>query len=397
MPRDAFGRLWLAAGAFALLTTLAAPTSAQDNTSSFQLGGDLFVTDPSGPVDAGRDVFAVGAAPVLSGSVAEDAHAVGFSVEVHADTLGDLYAAGGSVSVRGSVGSDLSATGGTVRTHASSTTQGNARLTGGSITIDGPVNGALMASGGDLFLNAPVGGDVRLSAGRIRFGPNAEVTGRLTYATSEPIDIPDSVADPTRVTFQQLDYSDFMDGPDGDWDWPDSPEMELGPVAAMGALAATIGSFLLVGAIFLAFTPNLVSRMRKGILARPGKTALSGLIGLSLLIGSVPILLMTLVGIPLVPIAILAVLIVWYLGYVLGAYSLGMGIARSLGMAEDPSIGMRLLVLAVVALVAALLNFIPFLGWLVNLGIVFLGVGAMTYVLFERLLPNSTAPDASLA
>ena len=129
--------------------------------------------------------------------------------------------------------------------------------------------------------------------------------------------------------------------------------------------------------------------MRKGIVARPGATALSGLIGLSMLFGSVPILAMTLIGIPLVPIAILAILIVWFLGYVLGAYALGMGVARAMGVGEDPSIMLRLAVLAATALVAAVLNFIPFLGWLANFAIVILGVGAMTYVLFERLLPNA--------
>ncbi|NNL35825.1 MAG: hypothetical protein HKP35_08405 [Silicimonas sp.] len=377
----------------AALLVAQSPLALAD-TTPVEIGGDLFLSGDAPEVAAERDVFAVGLSTALSGSVDEDAHAVGFSVEVDANTDGDLYAAGGSVSVRGAVGSDLNVTGGTIRTHGSSRTGGNARISGGSVSIEGPIDGALIASGGEIYLNAPIGGDARLSGARIRFGSEASVAGRLTYSTGEPIDIPESVADPSRVTFEKMAFSDAFGSDENGWDWPRGPDMEIGAGAVFGALAATIGSFLLVGAIFLAFAPALVSRMRKGVLARPGKTALAGLIGLSILIGCIPILAMTLVGIPLVPIAILATVIVWYLGYVLGAYALGMGVARGIGMQEDPSILSRLGVLAVTALVAALLNFIPILGWLANFAIVILGVGAMTFVLFERILPDTATKGA---
>lgn len=386
MPRNSFGTAARAA-ACTLAMVLAGEAGAQD---AFEIGGDLFLSDPAPVVDAGRDVFAVGASTVLAGDVAEDSHAVGFSVEVDADTQGDVYATGFTVSVRGGIGSDLTAAGMTVRTHPSSTTAENARLTGGSVTIAGPVEGALMASGGDIVLDAPIEGDAFLSGARIRFGPNASVGGQLVYATREPVDVPESVADPARIRFERMELDDFMSRSRDSWDWPERPDMDVGPGAIFGALAATIGSFLLVGALFLAFAPALVSRLRKGILARPGQSALGGLIGLSMLFGSVPILAMTLIGIPLVPIAILLILIVWFLGYVLGAYSLGMGVARGMGLGEDPSIGVRLLVLAGTALVAAILNFIPIVGWLVNFVIVILGVGAMTAALFNRLLPDTT-------
>lgn len=386
-PRAIFARCRGVTALLAVaLLTLPAPVAAQSD--ALEIGGDLFLSGTGPVVDAARDVFAVGFSSVLSGNVAEDSHAVGFSVEVDADTDGDVYATGGTVSVRGSAGSDLTVSGFSVRTHPSSTTAENARLTGASVIVGGPVGGALVATGGDVTLNAAIGGDAYISAARITFGPEASVGGELIYATSEPMDVPASVADPARVRFERVEFDNMMSGRE-DWDWPERPEMEIGPGAIFGALAATIGSFLLVGAIFLAFAPNLVSRMRKGIVARPGATALSGLIGLSMLFGSVPILAMTLIGIPLVPIAILAILIVWFLGYVLGAYALGMGVARAMGVGEDPSIMLRLAVLAATALVAAVLNFIPFLGWLANFAIVILGVGAMTYVLFERLLPNA--------
>lgn len=372
--------------AIAALVLALSPSFALAQNTADEIGDDLFLAQPSSAVEAGKDAFAVGFSTLLSGTVGEDAHAVGLSVEVDADTEGDLYAVGGSVAVRGDVGSDLTIVGGTIRTHASSSTSENARITGGSVTIDGAVEGALILSGGDVTLNAPIGGDAFVSAGRIRFGKNARIDGRLTYSTGSPIDVPESVADPTRVTFQKSEGRGLERAKD--WNWPQNPSWDVGPGTILGALAATIGSFLLVGGVFLTFAPGLVAKLRKSVVQRPGRTALTGLIIMSTLFGSVPIFAMTIIGIPLVPLAILAVLIVWFLGYILGAYSLGMGIARSVGMQEDPSIAVRLLVLAATAFVAALLNYIPFVGWLANLLLVFIGVGAITFALLERWLPN---------
>lgn len=386
-----FAKLGLAAGLAA--TMLLSPTVSMPQQGPTEIGGDLFLSQQGPPVSAPRDAFAVGFSTSLSGDIAEDGHAIGGSVEVDATTRGDLYATGGSVSVRGPVGGDLSAMGISVRTHPSATVAQNARLAGGSVSVEGPVQGALLASGGEVYFNAAVDGDAHLAGARIRFGPNATVGGMLTYATGEEMEVPASVADASRVTFRKLDVGDLGEAGRRQWDWPERPGMDIGPAAIAGGVAATIGSFLLVGALFLAFAPTLVSRLRKSVIAQPGATALSGLIGLSMLFGGVPILAMTIIGIPLVPIAVLAILIVWFLGYVLGAYALGMKVARGLGMTEDPSMTIRLIVLAATACVAALLNFIPIIGWMANFVIVILGVGAMTYALFERTMPSATVGD----
>ena|GEM_PF-4339443 len=80
----------------------------------------------------------------------------------------------------------------------------------------------------------------------------------------------------------------------------------------------------------------------------------------------------------------------WILGYILGAYVLAMRALQGLGGAEDPEIWMRLLALVIGVMAMAILNFIPFLGWMVNFALVLLGIGGMTTVIFERLIKNAS-------
>jgi hypothetical protein len=102
----------------------------------------------------------------------------------------------------------------------------------------------------------------------------------------------------------------------------------------------------------------------------------------------VPITAMTIVGIPFVPIAILAIVLAWTLGYALGAYSVAMRIWSGFGGDPDPSKAIRLLVYAAAIVFVALLNFIPFVGWVINYTLVLLGIGAMTHATFQYFIGN---------
>jgi hypothetical protein len=59
---------------------------------------------------------------------------------------------------------------------------------------------------------------------------------------------------------------------------------------------------------------------------------------------------------------------------------------------------MRLLALAIGVTIAALLNFIPVIGWMANFALVLLGVGAITTGLFYRMFDRFGAErDQALA
>ncbi|MBJ3763698.1 hypothetical protein ILP92_13150 [Maribius pontilimi] len=365
---------------------LASPCSAQSGDR--ELGGDIFRSgDTQTPLNAARDVLAAGATVSLDGAVAEDTHAAGFDVDVDAATGGDLLAVGMSVSVGGPVGGDLTASGFSVRTARGASIAGNARLAGARLTLDGPVEGALAAVGAKVTLNAAVAGDALLTGETLTFGPDARVGGTLTYSAPEQVEIPARVAPADRIRYEPYQRSEMAERARHMWedqDFPGRPDF----LSLLGGFLVTLGFFVVIGALCLTLAPATVRHLRERIDARPGMSLVLGTLGLSILFGLVPISAMTVVGIPLVPIVVLVVLLVWTLGYILGTYVLAMRVLRGLGADPRPAIWIRLLALVIGVSIAALLNFIPVLGWMVNFALVLLGIGGMTTALFERLIGN---------
>lgn len=370
-----------------LTAVIALSAPALSQTQPVEVGGDVFLSGSTvtQPISAERDLLAFGASVSLSGDVAEDVHAIGFDVEIDGAIGGDVVAAGGSVSVDGTVAGDVTASAMTLRTGPEAEIGGNARLAGATVTIDGPVLGALVAAGGEITLNAPITGDVVLTSAEITFGPNAVIQGTLTYFSDDRIEVPERVISAERVRFEPASeremWRDFRD----DWqDW-DSP-VELNRWTIVGGFLINLGLFIVIGAVFLSLAPGTVRRLRRRADARPGMVILTGTIGLSILFGSIPVGVLSVVGMPLVPILVLLILAVWVLGYILGAYVLAMRVLRGFGAAESPSIATRLLALAVGVTLVALLNFIPVIGWMANFALVLLGIGAITTALFDSFM-----------
>lgn len=371
--------------AVAVLTVLS--TAAWPDAETIENGGDVFIAGSavSETVDTVGDTFIAARTAVARGASGGDLHVVGFDVSVSADAAEDLYAVGGTVVVRGAVAEDLTAAGFSVRTEATSETRGNVRLVGNSVTVDGPIGGSLTATGTDVILNAEVDGDVRIVAGTISFGPEAVIGGSLTYHSEQQVLVPERVVPAERVTFEEVTLVDAWDGID-----EIRREMPVLPtfMTLFFGFIVSLLFFVALGALMLGFLPKRLEAMRLSISNAPGQSILLGVIGLSMLFGMVPITAMTIIGLPFVPIALLAIVVAWTFGYALGAYSVAMRVWSGFGGDEAPSNVTRLLVFALAIVIVALLNFIPFVGWVVNFTLVLLGIGAMTTAVFQFLIGN---------
>jgi hypothetical protein len=373
-----------------LLLFVAVPVWADATRDSF--GGDMFVAG-SGTVselEAERDLFVAGGSVVARGGVAQDAHFIGMDIDIETDVGGDVYAAGGSVTLRGAVGEDLTAAGFSVRTARESRVAGNARLAGGTVVIDGPIEGALLASGGEVVIDGAVGGDVRVYTGSLRFGPEARIEGTLAYTAPEEAAIPASVIDPTRVSFTRSERWETVAQTTRDWRGREYPAFPRAS-AIFGGLVVTIGFFVVLAAIALALWPERIEAMRRDALMRPGYAILGGVLGLATAFGLVPISAMTILGLPLLPVILLAIVVIWMLGYAFGVYILSLRVWSGLG-GVDPATPVRLAVFAAGLLAAALLNVIPFAGWVVNFTLVLFGLGALAVPAYRRLFAPRIDP-----
>lgn len=374
-----------------LISAILASTTATSN-DIVEHGGDVYLAndDVAMASDAARDAFVTGYSVEITGDITQDAHAAGFDVRVKGDVGGNLYAVGSNVQIDGRVGEDLTASGFTVRLNSNAAVMGNARIAGATVVIDAPVAGSLLASGATIKLNDSIQGDVRLTASDIKFGSDAVINGSLTYFAAEEIVIPSSVISSDRIRFTRIKHGDrFRELRDTVEDsvpdfWPESLGRRL------TGLLALLAFLLIVSAVFLAFAPNVVERLRHRATEHAWRSIFYGFIGLSTLFGVIPVSAITLVGIPLIPVGIVALIVIWALGYLLGVYVIAARIWRSLDVSPQ-AIFTNLLILASGLIAMVVVNFIPFFGWVANLAVLFFGVGAMTFAVMERLVRRHEA------
>lgn len=357
-------------------------------------GGDTFLAGESitETLTATGDVFAAGSVVNTSGSTSGDTHVAGYNVDVSNQTGGDVYAAGSSVSIDAPVGEDVTAAGFSVRSTVDAVTAGNLRFFGRTLNIEGPVGGSLTAFGGNVHLNAPVSGDAWIVAETLTFGSEALISGTLILTAPEEQTVPARVIPSDRITLEEWDRGEMYREFDRSWDAVDMPMLPTWLSLFSAFLISTI-FLLLLAAVFLTLAPNRVEKMRRRVTRQPLQTFLLGVIGLSALFGMVPVTALTIIGIPFVPFALLMIIVAWTLGYLLAAYGVARRILVAFDGNEDPSLLVKLATILVAICVVAVLNFIPFVGWVVNYTLVLLGVGAMTAGLLSMFI---TDPDPAV-
>jgi cytoskeletal protein CcmA (bactofilin family) len=371
--------------AAAVFACLCVPSWAQ--SEALENGGDTFIAAPqlNQTIDTSGDTFLTARTARISGDTQGDLHVSGYDVTVSADTDGDLYAVGATVVLQGTVAQDITAAGLSIRTERSAQASGNVRLLGNSILVDGPVTGALSVVGRDVIVNAVILGDVQILAQTLSFGPDAVIEGTLTYRTEDQMLVPDRVAPAERVAFEDVS---------GDMIWDDFEdfrhEFPVFPTIAsrLKGFVISLLFFMVLGLLVLGVMPRRLEHLRQSIARAPGTSFLLGVVGLSILFGMVPILALTIVGLLFTPVVLLAIVVAWIFGYALGAYSVAMRVWTGFSSAGDPSNMTRILVFAATICVVALLNFIPFVGWVTNYTLVLLGIGAMTRALFLYFIGN---------
>jgi len=373
-----------------LLVGPVAPAGADEARLTF--GGDHYAagqtTSIATPVD--RDAFIIGSDVTLAGPVAGDAHIAGFDVNSGATIAGDLYAAGFSVSVAGGVGGDVTAAGNSVTLRSAAPVGGNVRLAGAHLTIATPVGGSALVTGQSLTLDAAISGDFSFFGETLTFGPGARVDGTLAIRAPSQIAVPASVAPAERVRFELLVAPDYVS--------------EAGRTAGNVAnrfwpvFWSVVGWWLLLalaGAALIALLPRTTRALETVSERHPFRNLGLGILSFAAVLGLVPVVALTVIGLLLLPFVLIFVVLACSLAYVTGAFLIGLRIAR--GFLTIDSNVKRLGVMVVALITAGLLGMIPFAGWLLSLTIAIFGFGTATVLLMTRWTPRDAGSTGTAA
>jgi hypothetical protein len=244
---------------------------------------------------------------------------------------------------------------------------------GGPLTVRGKVRGDAIALGGSVTLEpaAIVDGDVVALGGPVHVAAGATVFGDVT-AVGGSVDIdPDAT-----VEGQQVRVGGTLGGLISGLVRSMADAREVSPFglrALWHVLHAVV--LVVVALLVLAFLPERVERVRGFLTTRPGASALGGL---AIAVGFVPIIVLlciSIVGIPLVPVVLVAVAALLAMGITAAATWLGDRLPLLEGR-KSPFVAL-LLGVAVLTLV----DLIPIVGGLVVIVLAFAAAGA---ALFSR-------------
>lgn len=356
------------------------------------------------PVSAGTTIISESGTIEVGSPIDDNAYIAWGVVDTLSPILGDAFIAGGKLRIGGSVGDNALIAGGTV--DIEETIKNDAFIAGGTVTVRAPVEGDLRVAGGDITLMNSVWGDVNIAWGMVRIasgtkiekdamiggwdiqfagiiernaeiagqrisldglikgnlkvfvdrewevtvGKNAKVSGTVEYTAPTQILALENLA-PGKVKF--------------------TPYIETETSEAVWFFSAYIAYrflFLLVfGTLLYFLCERFLLDTGKYLMARPGKSIMNGILYYVLLpIGSI-ILLITIIGIPLGLFWIFFFIFSFVLAKLVTVLGLsGLAIEKLWG--KSLIFWKKLLVIAAIALIIAVLSVIDFIATLFVVG-----------------------------
>lgn len=256
--------------------------------------------------------------------------------------------------------------GGSVHIHTNEVV-GDAVAVGGNLKVDGIVTGNAVCIGGSLTISSSgqVNGDTVCIGGSMRIDPNAKLRGeRVSIAAIRGMDF--------GKFFHKKTTPDRF--------FPFIRYFVLITIFNIVYFCATVLAIVLV--------PNRVLLISDTIYQSPGKSFATGIAAAIIFIPLLIFLLITCIGIPLIPVAIIVAIIAWLLGYA--------SVALFIGTRFFHTKSQTLLWLASLGvLILAIVQYIPFLGWFLVFIFELTGFGAVILTKFgkqNKIVPAPSAP-----
>ena len=133
----------------------------------------------------------------------------------------------------------------------------------------------------------------------------------------------------------------------------------------------------LLALLVIALAPRHVQLWRDVAQAHPWRAILSGFLVGSARVGSGFVPALTSIGVLLIPVVILLLIVACFAGYALGPCVLGSALWLAVGRPMPEALSGKFGVALFGAAMAALIWFMPILGWFFAMGVTLLGIGTL--------------------
>ena len=230
----------------------------------------------------------------------------------------------------------------------------NVVVFGGQITVNGTVEQNVVAIGGSAVLTrtAVVGGDVVALGGVIAMGNDAEVHGTLTEINSS--NISEAISDL---------LSDDWEG----WSW----------LFAIFSVIVFM-TILVTAMLIVALIPKPIVTISEGITLHTYRAAIAGFVGLLVIAPIAVLLALSVIGIVLIPLEIVLVVCAAVFGFIAVAQILGERVLALIKKSNSSLVRQTFWGL----LILWLIGWIPYVGWMIKVLAIVLGLGGVMITRF---------------
>lgn len=335
------------------------------------LDNDLILTCGAARIDGtvNGDVIVFGRSITINGHVTGDVIAFGERLTLNGTVDGDVRAFASVVNLNGQVAKNVTAFVSMLEIDEKAQVGGSLTTFVAQATLEGRIARDVLAFGEEFDLDGFIGGTVTARGVRMRFGPGAEVQGKVKFRGREKPEVAEgaklAAGTPEFELAKRRRGYDYTSGKFYLW------------------RAVWWGAAFLFGLVVALVLPDFFrDAVRSG--DRYGAALGAGLVALILTPVVAIIACITLVGIPLG----IAGVLLWALAMYSAQVFLGTWLGTKL-MGEPGGMGATLGRLAVGLLIIHVAVVLPYIGGWIRFGVLLLGMGAMTLVLLKRMKPAS--------
>ena len=311
----------------------------------------------------------------LATGAAAAVHAGG-DMEITTPVSSGLYVAGGRVTISAPVSGKTRIAGGRVEIEQGAALK-DAAIAGGRVTVKGPVDGDLRVAAGRVTLDGPVTGNASVSAGTLELGPNARIEGKLTFR-GDQLD-QDPAAQVKGGVVRKERHRSSWDG--GGWG--------NGIAWAIWTLGLMVLAAIIAGAL-----PGATRRMVEELRTQPWLASLFGILALICIPIAAVLVMITVIGIPVGLLALIGYVALLVIGYVMASVVVSGLLLERFKSGEAVRTASRVGAAVLAMLIIASLARLPFVGGLVALTALVIGVGVIVAAMVHRARPAATATAA---
>lgn len=318
--------------------------------------------DVAGEVNG--DVFCAGQSVTISGTVRGDLLCAAQTIVVSGVVTGDVRSLAQTATVSGTIIHNLSMAVQTVSQGSKSTIRGDASLAADNVSLNGSVGRDAAIASTTINLNGGVGRNVKAAATDLRLGSKANVKGDLNYTSQKNAQLASGaqVGGETNKTTPE--------------EQPDKKNATSLFGLGLGLVLYLLLAALATTMVLVLFFPQAIHAISDQGFQSLWKSLLVGLVAYLAVPALVLVLFLTIIGIPLALLIILAWLLIQMFAGVVSAYYLGRQILRQ---QRNPVLVM---LLGTVVLIA--LYFVPIVGMIAFILAMLLGTGMILLALNRR-------------